>query len=61
MKKYIMPSHLVIFISHNISDLLNFSDEYIVFENDEKIYKYSKENINESLIVRELLEINNEE
>lgn len=61
LKEYIKPNHLVIFISHNISDLLKTSNEYIVFEKDGEIYKYSKENVKESPIVKELLKINDEE
>lgn len=61
LKEYIKPNHLVIFISHNISDLLKVSNEYIVFENDGKICKYSKEDVETSPIVKELLKISNEE
>lgn len=58
---YIEAKHLVLFISHNISDVLKTSSEYIVFEKDGQILKYSKDKVKESDIVNELLEIKREE
>ncbi len=59
--EYVRPEHLVLFISHNISDLLKISSEYLVFEEDGRVIKYTKENISESAVAEKLLEISNEE
>ncbi len=59
--EYVRPEHLVLFISHNISDLLKISSEYLVFEEDGRVLKYTKENISESAVAGKLLEISNEE
>ena len=61
LSNYIEAKHLVLFISHNISDVLKTSSEYIVFEKDGQILKYSKDKLKESAIVNELLEIKREE
>lgn len=61
LDEYINHKHLVLFISHNISDLLKTAGEFIVFEDNGQILKYSKDTIKKSAVVMKLLEINREE
>lgn len=60
LSKYLTSKHLVIFISHNINDVIKISSRFIVFEKNDDIVNYTKENIKTSKIVQELLEVEDE-
>lgn len=56
LQEYILPQHLVLFISHDIHDVIKISNKLLVFENY-KVVEYSKGEFEKSPLVKKLLKI----